>query len=92
MSQNGAAITSLSALAILSAMDRASAGTLPKVLSFSTSGVTGGSPVAFTSMVSMSYLAERTSLAAPRITLVLDSSLMQESMIISFSIPYSVCT
>lgn len=85
MSQNGAAMTILSAEASLPAMDRASSGTLPKVLSFRVSGVKGGSPMAFTSMVSMSYLAERTSFAASSITLVLDSSLMQESMMMSFS-------
>lgn len=91
MSQNGAAMTILSAEASLHAMDRAASGTFPKVLSFRVSGVKGGSPMAFTSMVSMSYLAERTSFAASSITLVLDSSLMQESMMMSFSMLSVVC-
>ena len=79
-------MTSLSAKAILPATDSASCGTTPAFLAFRPSGVKGGSARALTSMVSTSYLAERTSLAASRITLVLDSSLMQESMTISFSI------
>ena len=77
----------LSAAAIFRASATVAFGTIPEDLSARLLGVSGGKAASLTSMLSMSYLDESASFAASSILLVLDSGLIQESIITSFSIP-----